>query len=200
MLGSAQELKEDIKKAFDHPDISIPTKYKLLPSEWVLIPKVLLLLKPINEATLMFEGDDSCISEVIPIIKRLKLQLNAINERGVTTLKNTILHNIDNYLGGGDDRAHFVDIERCPMYSFATLLDPRYKADFFSSVNNAERAKLDLKDHCQNVGVSTPITADAEVPIESTTGEDEQQLNWEDCALNPNEDIGVGGGIVREFD
>ena len=110
MFTTANGLKEDFKIAQDDPYISIPIKYKLGPGDWDLIPKLLSLLQPLNVATLLFEGDNSSISEVVPIIKRLKLHLTSINESGVTTLKYNLLKNKENYLGGKDQRDHFCNV------------------------------------------------------------------------------------------
>ncbi|KAI6651295.1 hypothetical protein LOD99_5443 [Oopsacas minuta] len=103
------------------------------------------LLKPIYTATLLVEGEQASILDIIPITKRIELELKQVYEFGKGTLKSKLLENIHNYLEGGDIRAHFVNVETSDLLTFATPLDPRYKGLFFQKKENTESTKQTLK-------------------------------------------------------
>ena len=191
MFEDALELKTYIKLAEEDADFLVPTRHKLRPSDWALIPKVLKLLTPLKTATLVFEGDNSSISEVIPVVKQMKLQIQAIDERGTTAFKNALIQQIDNYLGGKDARPHFVDIEKCPIYTYATLLDPRYKADYFTIRTNADFAKLSLREHCKRLQAeeATVLTHVQELEAQDQGNPSANVLSWDDCLLEENDNI-----------
>ena len=198
MFTSTNELKDYIKQAENDDVIKIPTRHQLIPRDWDLIPKVIRLLEPLNTATLVFEGDDASLSDVIPVVKRMKMQLNSINAVGVSILKNSLLKHTDNYLGGKDGRPHFVDIEKNSLYTYATLLDPRYKADYFCLKENAERAKRRLKDYCleQQVDIAAAEVLEGTPPTSS--GAPTGQVGWDDCLLEQDDQREVTAPLVEQ--
>ena len=68
MFEDALELKTYITLDEEDPDFSIPTRHKLRPGKWVLIPKVIKLITPLKIATRVSEGDNSSVSEVIRLL------------------------------------------------------------------------------------------------------------------------------------
>ena len=124
MFERALELKLAIRAAEDDAQLKISIDCKLTTTDWDVMPKVTKLLKPIYTATLSVEGDQASISDIIPITKRMKMELEQVHDFGIGTLKSELLENIHNYLEGGDIRAHFVNIETSDVHTFATLLDP----------------------------------------------------------------------------
>ena len=150
MFERALELKLANRAAEDDAQLKISTDCKLTPTDWGVMPKVIKLLKPIYTATLSVEGDQASISDIIPITKRMKMELEQVHDFGIGTLKSELLENIHNYLEGGDIRAHFVNIETSDFHTLATILDPRYKGLFFQRKENAERAKQILRCLAKN--------------------------------------------------
>ena len=71
MLVQLLQQKRAIRCAGD--DISINTVYHLTPNDWMIIPKVIRLLKPFAEAKLDGEHESACISDTIPSIKKIFL-------------------------------------------------------------------------------------------------------------------------------
>ena len=60
------------------------------------------------------------ISDVIPLVKKLHLEINAVDRAGIVTLKTSFVKNIERYF----DTKY--NIESRKEYGIATLLDPRY--------------------------------------------------------------------------
>ena len=57
--------------------------------------KVALVLKAFENATKIAEAEDCCVSKVIPIVKKLRLELRqAYNVPGIGTLQDTITTNM----------------------------------------------------------------------------------------------------------
>ena len=170
------------------------------------MPKVTKLLKPIYTATLSIEGDQASISDIIPITKRMKMELEQVHDFGIGTLKSDLLENIHNYLEGGDIRAHFVNIETSDVHTFATLLDPRYKGLFFQRKENAERAKQKLrclaKEFLNSRKFEATVPDSAPTPNTFDLLDDSRPLSWEDCVLSEDdEDAHMQGicDIEKEF-
>ena len=208
MFERAFELKLAIRAAEDDAQLNISTDCKLTLTDWDLMPKVIKLLTPIFAATFSFEGDQASISDIIPITKRMKIEIEQVHEFGIGTLKSNLLENIHKYLEGGDMRAHFVNVETSDLHTFATLLDPRYKGCFFQKKENAERAKQRLKYLTKDVldlrnfeaADPTPNTFDSVDEIEKENRSN--SLSWEDCVLSEDdEDVHLQGisDIEKEF-
>uniref|UniRef100_H3ADV8 HAT C-terminal dimerisation domain-containing protein n=1 Tax=Latimeria chalumnae TaxID=7897 RepID=H3ADV8_LATCH len=107
--------------------------HNLTTCQWQLLEKI-----PFEEATCLCSADSVSISLVIPTIKMLTMSLNSIeNDSGVKTMKETLLHEMDQ---------RFSYYAKNPIYSMATLLDPRLKNKFFSSDALAKKAISDLAE------------------------------------------------------
>ena len=79
MFERVFELELAIRAAENDAQLNISTDCKLTPTEWDLMPKVIKLLTPIFAATFSFEGDQASISDIIPIIKRMKMEIEQVH-------------------------------------------------------------------------------------------------------------------------
>ena len=136
-------------------DINMNIDYQLTPNDWMLIPKVIKLLKPFADATLDAEYENACISDTIPLIKKIYYELNAIQEMGIGTMKSELVVHMNRYFRGEDPRVHFVDVEVSEVHALATLLDryktSRYKTSGFMVKAKAEVAKEKLAIFASNI-------------------------------------------------
>lgn len=92
----------------------------LTASDWTLLEKINTILAPFEEITKQISFATSTVSEVIPsvvVLKRLLAQ-QTTEDTGIKTMKATLLAAMD---------TRFQTIEEDPLYSVATILDPRYK-------------------------------------------------------------------------
>lgn len=180
MFERAEQQKQAIKLAEDDEELSLTVSAKLTPNDWDLIPKVIKLLKPLYTATLTAESDTSCVSDIIPLTKRIKIEIQRVTEIGIGTLKAQLLSEISRYLEGNDTRNNkFRDIELYKITAVATLLDPRYKIAGFTDRDKAQRAKRIILNELQGPAaqeavVNTPIAQDV----------NESSL-WEDVLVDP---------------
>ena len=65
------------------------------PDDWGLIQKVLTVLKPILITTKAAEGDSVSVAEVIPLLKRLKHEMEHLDAAGIRTFRSEVLAQID---------------------------------------------------------------------------------------------------------
>ena len=142
MLVRLLQQKRAIRCAED--DININIEYQLTPNDWMLIPKVINLLKPFADARLDAEYENACISDTIPLIKKIYYELNAIHQIGFGTMKSELVVQMNRYFSGEDPRVHYVDVEVCEVHALATLLEPRYTTSSFMDKAKAEVAKEKL--------------------------------------------------------
>lgn len=72
-------------------------------------------------------SSSASVADVIPIVTVLKHALTRENEadEGIKTMKGTLLEAVNR---------RFRDVESEPLYSVATLLDPRYKDRYAESL------------------------------------------------------------------
>ncbi|KAI6648540.1 Zinc finger BED domain-containing protein 4-like [Oopsacas minuta] len=132
-------------------DININIEYQLTPNDWMLIPKVICLLKPFVDATLDAEHGYTCISDTILFIKKIFYELNAIDEFRINTIKNEMIVQLKRYFRGLDALVHFVDVETSEMHALATILDPRYKTSGFMDKAKAEEVKGKFTSIASNI-------------------------------------------------
>lgn len=93
--------------------------------EWEFLEKSLELLKPFEEITKIISSSCSSISEVIPHVKTLQKYLQNYDDENndIMQMKNLIENDI---------KSRF-DLQHNKLFTLATLLDPRYKQQFFDS-------------------------------------------------------------------
>lgn len=86
--------------------------------QWGLIENVLTLLAPFEELTKEISSSTATAADVIPAITVLKrlLEKRADTDFGVGTTKATLLEAV---------QRRFSDVEKEPLYTLATVLDPR---------------------------------------------------------------------------
>uniref|UniRef100_A0A1A8D420 HAT C-terminal dimerisation domain-containing protein n=1 Tax=Nothobranchius kadleci TaxID=1051664 RepID=A0A1A8D420_NOTKA len=104
-------------------DFELPATFTS--SQWDLIESTTLLLEPFEELTKEICSSTASAADVIPsvlVLKRL-LAKDAAADHGVKTTKATLLEAVSK---------RFADIEKEPLYSLATIIDPRYKDKFYS--------------------------------------------------------------------
>ena len=66
--------------------------------DWDLIPKALAVLGPVNSATKAAESDLACISDIIPLTKKMKIEITKVDGSKIGTMKNEILKQISKYV------------------------------------------------------------------------------------------------------
>ncbi|XP_074524912.1 zinc finger BED domain-containing protein 4 [Halichoeres trimaculatus] len=131
-------------------------KLRLSVNQWSLFEKAIKLLEPFEELTRQVSSTDSSAADVIPAITTLLrvLEEDCEEDRGVGSMNHTLLQVA---------RRRFADIERNSLYSFASILDPRYKGCYFSEESAAREAKTMLVQELQQTFDAEP-QADAEEP------------------------------------
>ena len=104
-------------------------------NDWKLMKKVVLVLDLFVDATDMLSSHDASVSMVIPfvttVIESLETE-NPAEERGVLTLKRSLAASMNE---------RFADIETNEHYIVSTLLDSKYKGDFYRDDSTLEQAK-----------------------------------------------------------
>nr|CAD7571826.1 unnamed protein product [Timema californicum] len=76
------------------------------------------------------------ISEVIPIVNGIKLDMESNQDKSLDPIVKDVLHNLKTY---------YVNIEGNNLFSFATILDLRFKVDVFSYPQSSKEAKSQLE-------------------------------------------------------
>lgn len=93
--------------------------------QWKILEKSIELLKPFEEITKIISSNCSSISEVIPHLKILQKYLEIYNDGNKEIMEMKVL--LEN-----DLKSRF-DVEYNKIFTLATLLDPRYKQQFFDA-------------------------------------------------------------------
>ncbi|XP_073722443.1 zinc finger BED domain-containing protein 4-like [Misgurnus anguillicaudatus] len=107
---------------------------KRLQQDWALLEKMMTVLGPFEELTRKVSSSDAMAADVIPAVTVLQrfLSRETDDDHGIKTMKGTLAAAV---------KRRFSDVEEQPIYSIATLLDPRYKNRFFSNTDTAANAK-----------------------------------------------------------
>ncbi|KAJ8353183.1 hypothetical protein SKAU_G00207500 [Synaphobranchus kaupii] len=103
-------------------------------NQWGLLEKTITVLALFEEFTRELSSSSALAADVIPtvtVLKRLLAQVNEANQ-GIKTLKSTLLESMNR---------RFTNMESEPLYSVATLLDPRYKDRYFTSSDTSKQGK-----------------------------------------------------------
>lgn len=139
-------------------------------NQWDLLQSVLDLLRPFEEVTKLMSNTESIISEVIPtiaILKRYLLSPKIEQLYGVGTMKESLVTGINK---------RFSDVESKNYYTISTILDPRYKTNFFSSNSISDEIKKvlleQIKDNCSTID-EAETREDERVTKVTTEGEDD---------------------------
>ena len=111
------------------------------------------------------EGDRT-ISEVIPLLKRLNLEINSTSGTGVQPQKKSVLNELKRYF------VTTYGIETRKVYAVASVLDPRFKKAVSQSRENSNLAKLMVLSERQTA-LST--SASAKDPDSASSGNENDQ-------------------------
>ncbi|KAL3067487.1 hypothetical protein OYC64_017253 [Pagothenia borchgrevinki] len=116
-------------------DYSLPAT--LTANQWTLMEKTAEVLAPFEELTRDVSRPTASAADVIPAITALKrvLSREKTTDQGVRTMKSTLLEAVE---------TRFAEVEEEPLYSIATLVDPRYKDRFFTKSDNLRLATDNL--------------------------------------------------------
>ncbi|XP_013856587.1 zinc finger BED domain-containing protein 4, partial [Austrofundulus limnaeus] len=129
--------------------------------QWELMDNVLTILAPFEELTKEISSSTATAADVIPAITALKqlLERRANTDHGVGTAKATLLEAVVR---------RFSTIEHEPLYSLATILDPRYKNGYFSAQVRDEVKQLLLAKLAERETRCTPVD---EEPVGGSSAE-----------------------------
>ncbi|XP_034096541.1 zinc finger BED domain-containing protein 4-like [Gymnodraco acuticeps] len=105
-------------------DHDLPASFT--PNQWILMENILSILAPFEQLTREISSSDASVADVIPLNAALKrlLRKEVETDRGVKTMKSTLLESVN---------TRFADIYSDPLYCIATVLDPRYKDNYFDA-------------------------------------------------------------------
>uniref|UniRef100_A0A1A8MBN7 Zinc finger, BED domain containing 4 n=2 Tax=Nothobranchius pienaari TaxID=704102 RepID=A0A1A8MBN7_9TELE len=124
------------------PALSIYTADHNLPatltsSQWTLMENTAEVLVPLEELTREVSKETATAADVIPAISALRrvLSREQTTDQGVRTMKRTLLEAVE---------TRFAEVEKEPLYSIATLVDPRYKDRYFTKSDHLRFAKDSL--------------------------------------------------------
>ena len=125
------------------------------------------------------------VSPVIPVVKKLHKELTSLDARGIGTLREEALTQLEKYFAQGTYK-EFVDVESSPIHSHATILDPRFKAQGFRSKVKAQIAKSTLiSDIHDETRTPEPDNQDCgqteQLPVSTEHTED----SWGDILFEP---------------
>ena len=121
----------------DKPEVRITER------DWNLLNAVTNVLRGFKEATESLSKESACVSQYIPTVYLLLKSLEINDEdntetgRGVKGLKKRLSEDLQN-------RMDEIEIEKREIFSVATLLDPRYKGNFFQSEEAKKNAEVRL--------------------------------------------------------
>ncbi|KAM3875860.1 zinc finger BED domain-containing protein 4-like [Diretmus argenteus] len=106
----------------------------LTTAQWTLMEKTAEVLVPFEQLTRDVSMATASAADVIPAITALRrlLSQEKTTDQGVKTMKSTLLAAVE---------TRFAGIEEEPLYSIATLVDPRYKDRYFTESDNLSIAK-----------------------------------------------------------
>ncbi|XP_072569011.1 zinc finger BED domain-containing protein 4-like [Paramormyrops kingsleyae] len=135
----------------DHDDL--PST--LTANQWALMEKTSIVLAPFEELTRKVSSSTASTADVIPAVTVLRrlLAREGDEDTGIKTMKRTLLQALER---------RFITLEDKPLYTYSTLLDPRYKDRYFTNPDTAKYAKEALLKELQEGDCrTTAITAEA---------------------------------------
>ena len=105
-----------------------------------IVRKAVLILKPVEEVTKIISKNSACISAVIPLVRILHKMLNKHDDdAGIRTMKSEMLASLE---------SRFDEMEQIEELFVATMLDSRFKHNFFAEAETRLSAKQYLIDNC----------------------------------------------------
>lgn len=99
--------------------------------DWILIQELVKVLKPLEDTTKKLSSQNTCISDVIPLVRALNKIYDEIQE-SLNISVSAVLDFVSALKNELDYR--FSEIDKNFLFQVATFLDPRYKGKFFSDI------------------------------------------------------------------
>ncbi|XP_063219191.1 zinc finger BED domain-containing protein 4-like [Bacillus rossius redtenbacheri] len=116
-------------------------------ADWNLMEKVLPLLELFHRATLAVSNSQTTISEIIPIVNGLKMDLEQFSDETVHASLHSIVKDVVHLLN-----EYYCNVEtESNLFRFAKILDPRFKTSVFSEPGFAEQGRQALLQELENV-------------------------------------------------
>ncbi|XP_046976668.1 zinc finger BED domain-containing protein 4-like [Vanessa cardui] len=132
--------------------------------DWILIQELLKVLKPLEDTTKKLSSQNTCISDVIPLVRALnkiydEFQQNLHISLSVVVTFVSALKNQLEY--------RFSEIDKNVLYQVATFLDPRYKGKFFSDIliREIKEKLLTVLETELNLPATTISTEDKSITV-----------------------------------
>ena len=154
-------------------------------TEWELVERIVMLLKPFYDATLDISSDQACVSVVIPLVAMLRGKMQTTpQDSGLLQMKAALRDAIDR---------RFAFASNAPAMLAATLLDPRFKDAYFSerekvvaeaeivnflqSVRTEDAAAASEPQSSQSSSSSAPSTTTGPARMSSSLWDDHDNMN-----------------------
>ena len=154
------------------PDFGLPEQ--LNSNEWQQAEKIVKLLEPVQGVTKELSGKDAMLSQVIPFIEILKIEMGSTgDDRGIISTKEVMLKSLKSRF------EHVYSDDNCVI---ATLLDPRFKSTFYDAAAT-ESAIQTLVALCEDLNEQQN-----QMPTTSQKAQDSQQAlgeSVEDSSIEP---------------
>lgn len=157
MLERLYEQRKAVTMYAAEHDIPTLTVYS-----WGIVENIIRVLKPFEEITKQARSDEELISFVIPAVTTLNSYLNKRQkDSGVQTLKDQLKQSLEKRFLKPTSGSSMLEQKH---FTFATLLDPRYKDHFLKdSALVKENFVLELVRNDNNMH-RTSASGDAELP------------------------------------
>lgn len=143
-------------------------------AQWTIVENVLHLLKPFEEVTKIMSSSEAIVSEVIPTVSTLHRYLAKEGSQffGVGTIKDTLKENLT---------ARFAEVRNNDFFVTATLLDPRFKAAFFTDIDKVNAKENLLKKVTLQNPKPNPIVSETETPTPKKCKLSEAHSSFWEC-------------------
>ena len=116
------------RQAICAAEIECRVNSELTNQQWLLVEKVVKVLKPFEEATVAVSSEGASAALTIPIVNSLTHFLRNTakddDDKGVQTMKRKMLSSLN---------TRFASMETNKLYVLPTMLDPWFKVKNFSS-------------------------------------------------------------------
>lgn len=101
--------------------------------DWTLIQELVKVLKPLEDITKKLSSQNTCISDVIPLVRALN---KIYDEDEIQESLNISVSAVLNFVSALKNELdyRFSEMDKNVLFQVATFLDPRYKGKFFSEI------------------------------------------------------------------
>ncbi|GBP09762.1 Zinc finger BED domain-containing protein 4 [Eumeta japonica] len=149
----------------------ITCKAELTTEEWIMMEKVVNILRYFEEATKSVSKSTATLSDAIPLINSLRKLLENMRGSSPREEKNISQKLVGDLLMALNER--FEDLENEEIYCLVTTLDPRYKTRIFQLHSTTSTAKKHLVELIINLNedLYSENASDMVAPTPSTSSE-----------------------------